>query len=111
MAEVAERTFPMQHGEAAIPWAWAEWFYRCYAALYGRSQSLERLAERGGSDRGEVFLCARDVADGLRISKVTDLPAGARPEFIDAEIAAAVEAVWQAQEDHHQQERRERDGG
>lgn len=41
------RTFPIQHGEP-IPWTAAEKAYQTYAKLYGRQQSLERLAERGG---------------------------------------------------------------
>lgn len=43
----APRTFPIQYGEP-IPWAAAEKAYECYAKCYGRQQSLERLAERGG---------------------------------------------------------------
>ena len=49
------RMFPLQTergvarpGPLAIPWELAEEAYRAYAQRYGREQSLERLAERGG---------------------------------------------------------------
>jgi hypothetical protein len=90
-----ERMFPMQHGEPFIPWAQAEWFYRCYAELFGREQSLERLAQRGGSDRAEVEVCARDVVEdrqrGRYLRNVSDLPAGEAPPWLDPELVQAVE--------------------
>lgn len=62
------RRFPIQgHGsprrpgfEAAgtVPWAVAELAYEAYAARYGRAQSLERMAERGGFGHGEMDLFA-----------------------------------------------------
>lgn len=50
------RMFPLQAehqkgakpGPLSIPWSIAEAAYGAYAAKYGRQQSLERLAERGG---------------------------------------------------------------
>lgn len=48
------RMFPLQTsrhappGPVQIPWSVAEKAYGAYAREYGRSQSLERLAERGG---------------------------------------------------------------
>lgn len=45
-----------------IPWVVAEIAYIKYARRYGRSQSLERLAERGGFGRDE-FLELLDIAD------------------------------------------------
>ncbi|AMV25489.1 hypothetical protein VT84_13910 [Gemmata sp. SH-PL17] len=56
MAEVIkkERMFPLQTSRTApagprqIPWSVAEVAYGEYTRLYGSSQSLERLAERGG---------------------------------------------------------------
>ena len=39
--------FPIQGGPS-IPWSVAEIAYAEYARRYGRSQSLQRLAERGG---------------------------------------------------------------
>lgn len=52
-----QKTFPIITGgypkakqahPASIPWGIAEKAYSIYAAKYGRNQSLERLAERGG---------------------------------------------------------------
>jgi hypothetical protein len=48
------RMFPLQTSRSApvgplqIPWSVAEKAYGAYAREYGRGQSLERLAERGG---------------------------------------------------------------
>lgn len=47
------RAFPI-HGGGSIPWSVAEDAYVAYAARYGDSQSLERLAERGGFGLGEL---------------------------------------------------------
>lgn len=55
------RRFPMLNGPRSIEWAVAEKIYVVYAALYGRSQSLERLAERGGFGWVEVGLLWRDA--------------------------------------------------
>jgi hypothetical protein len=58
-----KRTFPLQRplsssdtkpGPRMIPWEIAERAYAEYAKRYGTSQSLERLAERGGFDVGEM---------------------------------------------------------
>ena len=42
-----ERLFPIQKG-TPVPWSQAEIAYVTYRRLFGKSQSLERLAERGG---------------------------------------------------------------
>jgi len=47
------RRFPMQRGPD-IDWQTAEKIYEMYSALYGTSQSLERLAERHGFGWAEV---------------------------------------------------------
>lgn len=39
-----------------VPWSVAEAAYAVYSARYGGSQSLERLAERGGFGRDELLL-------------------------------------------------------
>jgi hypothetical protein len=39
-----------------VPWSVAEAAYAVYSKLYGTSQSLERLAERGGFGRDEILL-------------------------------------------------------
>ena len=56
---MSEKLFPMQRGPK-IPWPLAENIYEAYAALHGRQQSLERLAERGGFGWGEVAVIGRD---------------------------------------------------
>lgn len=54
------KTFPIQSERGAkphplrIPWSVAELAYSVYASRYGRGQSLERLAERGGFGPGEM---------------------------------------------------------
>ncbi len=70
------RPFPIQHGESyrdldgrmisprpsTVPWWLAEIAYEYYSGLYGKQQSLERLAERGGFGRLElVRFLRRDV--------------------------------------------------
>ena len=48
-----ERRFPMIDGPD-IDWITAEKIYEMYSYMYGKSQSLERLAERGGAYWSEV---------------------------------------------------------
>jgi hypothetical protein len=54
------RMFPIQRQRGAkphplsIPWSLAELAYSVYSSRYGSSQSLERLAERGGFGPGEM---------------------------------------------------------
>ena len=54
------KMFPIQSQRGAaphptrIPWSVADLAYSVYSGLYGRSQSLERLAERGGFGPGEM---------------------------------------------------------
>ena len=61
------RPFPIQseglHGKSCtIPWWLAEIAYKYYSGLYGKEQSLERLAERGGFGRLEIVrFIRRDV--------------------------------------------------
>jgi hypothetical protein len=57
---MTEKLFPIQTQRGAaphplqIPWSIAEMAYSVYASRYGRSQSLERLAERGGFGPSEM---------------------------------------------------------
>lgn len=44
----------------SVPWRIAELAYSVYASRYGRSQSLERLAERGGFHAGEMDMLLPD---------------------------------------------------
>lgn len=52
------RPFPIQAdlgaGRSVIPWWLAEIAYAQYVKQFGWSQSLDRLAERGGFGRGEL---------------------------------------------------------
>lgn len=49
------------NGEAThIPWWLAEIAYKEYSRRYGRSQTLERLAERGGFGRDELINLLRE---------------------------------------------------
>jgi hypothetical protein len=78
------REFPIQTERGAaphpllIPWSVAEKAYSVYAARYGRSQSLERLAERGGFGPSEMD----EFLPGWRdeVSEITRL----RKELADA---------------------------
>lgn len=69
------RMFPMQDGPP-IPWETATVVYRAYAALYGTSQTLERLADRGGFGWAEVAAIFKEV--GFRHpalhQRLVDLP-------------------------------------
>lgn len=49
------KRFPIQEG-LTISWEAAEKAYQTYSKYYGRGQSLERLAERGGFGKRE-FVC------------------------------------------------------
>lgn len=49
----AERMFPIQ-GWKSIPWSIAEKAYADYSRRFGKNQSLERLAERGGFGAEEM---------------------------------------------------------
>jgi hypothetical protein len=51
--------FPLQKtrgptGPTSVPWAVAEKAWAAYSTLYGRDQSVERMAERGGFTWGEM---------------------------------------------------------
>ena len=48
-----------QYLPSTIPWWLAEEAYAYYASRYGTSQSLERLAERGGFGREELLMLLR----------------------------------------------------
>ena len=55
-----EKRFPMQDGPD-IDWTTAEKIYEIYRKLYGTTQSLERLAERGGFGWEEVALLVKEL--------------------------------------------------
>lgn len=59
------RRFPIQGG-LTVTWEAAERAYAHYAKLYGRSQSLQRLSERGGfgvKEFVELWYGRKDMAD------------------------------------------------
>lgn len=75
MDESDNRPFPIQgeygtgpwgrQNKCTIPWWLAAEAYEHYAALYGRTQSLERIAERGGFGRKELIDMLRQVDHGM----------------------------------------------
>lgn len=60
---MTDRMFPMQRGPA-IPWSMAETIYAAYSALYGTTQSLERLSQRGGFSWREVEVIFAELKKG-----------------------------------------------
>lgn len=63
--EKSEKRFPIQGG-LTVSWEAAERAYEHYAKLYGRQQSLERLAQRGGfgiREFVELWYGRKDMAD------------------------------------------------
>ena len=59
--ETRKRRFPLQAYEMCrslitVPWAYAEEAYKEYSAQFGTSQTLERLAERGGFGASEIVM-------------------------------------------------------
>lgn len=80
MSEPTPRpTFPIQSERGAkphplqIPWDVAELAYSVYSGEYGRSQSLRRLAERGGFGPGEMDMYLPDWRD--RCDRIKQLEA------------------------------------
>jgi hypothetical protein len=55
-------TFPIQKdlGKSKVPLCVAEEAYKEYSARYGKSQSLERLGERGGFGVSEIAILLYD---------------------------------------------------
>lgn len=51
-----------QYESSTIPWWLAEEAYAWYAKQFGTSQTLERLAERGGFGREELLMLLRREA-------------------------------------------------
>lgn len=58
---MSERRFPIQRG-GTVDWVAAEQAYAAYAKSFGREQSLDRLAERGGFGIYEFCRLYRDGA-------------------------------------------------
>jgi hypothetical protein len=76
---MSERMFPIQSERGAkphpirIPWSVAEKAFSVYSARYGRDQSLERMAERGGFGPGEMDLFLPGWRD--EVAEITSLRA------------------------------------
>ena len=84
----AMRPFRMQNGPS-IPWALAEVIYAGYSRLYGTSQSLERLNERGGFGWAEVAHIAKELAryPAAQQQFVRAYPAALQPVAVPGELA------------------------
>jgi hypothetical protein len=56
-----------QFSSCTIPWWLAEIAYEHYVKLFGTSQSLKKLAERGGFGRDELLMLLRkeELSDGF----------------------------------------------
>lgn len=61
----------MAEGKPPLPWLLAEAIYReMYVLLYGREQSLERIAERGGFSYSEIEYMAGRLEDQEKNGKL-----------------------------------------
>jgi hypothetical protein len=60
MIETGGRFPILNGGGRTIPWHVAEMAYATYAERYGHGQSLQRIAQRGGFDEGELDLLYPD---------------------------------------------------
>jgi hypothetical protein len=64
------KRFPMQAGQGCpgptIDWQAAEEIYKMYSKLYGTSQSLEMLADRGGFGWSEVEIITKEYKKRFR---------------------------------------------
>lgn len=74
-----EKMFPIQSERGAkphptsIPWHIADLAYSIYSAKYGKEQSLERMAQRGGFSPSEMDNLLPDWCE--RCDKLTDIKA------------------------------------
>lgn len=73
---VSEKRFPVMRyertdaaGPLTISWALAERAYSVYSGRYGTSQSLERLAQRGGFGPGELDMFVPGWRDAESIER------------------------------------------
>jgi len=95
-SETAPRVFPVIYwqskdakpGPMTIPWEVAEYAYSVYSSKYGRSQSLERLRERGGFHASELDDFVPDWRE--RASRITQLErelAQAQSDLVEVDAA------------------------
>lgn len=61
----------------AIPWWLAQEAYEVYSGLHGQSQTLGRLAERGGFGRDELILLLR--RGDVQVKEESSTPEGREP--------------------------------
>jgi hypothetical protein len=99
----ANRGYPRAAAPLSVPWSVADKAYGVYASRYGRSQSLERLAERGGfavEEMDEFYPPWREEVDeiaALRAALALVLPF-AHPEIHRGpDTPAWVEAIAAAE--------------
>lgn len=64
-------TFPMQVRDDTVPLVVAEEAYKEYAAQYGKSQSLQRIGERGGFGAAEIAILLYERCKRLRGNTLT----------------------------------------
>jgi len=67
VSNIRDKRFPMQDGPS-IDWQAADEIYEMYSELYGKSQSIERLAERGGFTWNEIS----HFTSAIKLKKIRD---------------------------------------
>lgn len=95
-----------------IPWSIAELAYSTYAKMYGRGQTMERLAERGGFYPSELDGYLPDWRE--RCSEITQLRAeqnNLRAAIATPEVyAGVITKILEAERDHLAKLVQERNG-
>lgn len=61
----------VHHSSCTIPWWLAEEAYKVYSKKFGNTQSLERLAERGGFGRKELLWLLSEQGIKMKNDKIT----------------------------------------
>ena len=75
--------YPHPH-PAQIPWSMAELAYSKYARQFGTSQSLQRIAERGGFGPAEMdMFCPGWIAQSLETTTLRNKLVDAREDLVD----------------------------
>jgi hypothetical protein len=101
---MTERMFPLQEGYSKnarpgplrIPWSVAEKAYGKYAGLYGRQQTLERLAERGGfslTEMDDLYPAWRSEVDEITALRSQLSAALQRAEDAEGVMGKALQAL------------------
>lgn len=77
-----------------IPWSVAELAYSSYVRQFGRCQTLERIADRGGFSPNEMDEFVPDWRE--RSSEITSLRARAEQAERDRDVLAAEVRAWRS---------------